>query len=173
MSTLFQNRHFLHQSSFMLLLISQYSIFDWLNCDKMLRYLMASQVYFSKCTPTEYSTNSIEVTCTLHHETSLSEIGFNMFFEPLDITIVLLHLKLLRIHGWIWFLIFFLLSHSCTTLLCSSISSWLIIISIIVHVTQRRMLLVSNFRSNLRWSLILTSGNLYFLTSTINVSCWC
>lgn len=98
MSTLFQNGHFLHQSSLMFLLISQYGILDRLDCDKMLRYLVACQVDLSEGTPTEYSANSIEVTCTFHHETSLSEIGFNVFFESFDIAIVLLHLKLLRIH---------------------------------------------------------------------------
>jgi hypothetical protein len=59
---------------------------------------MAGQINLSKGTSTEHSTNSIEVTCTFHHVTGLSEIGFNMFFEALDITIILLHLELLRVH---------------------------------------------------------------------------
>ena len=82
----------------MFLLISQYSVLDGLNSYQMLRYLMACQVDLSKGTTAQYSTNSIEITGTFHHLTGLSEIGFNVVFEALDVAVILLHLKLLRIH---------------------------------------------------------------------------
>lgn len=82
----------------MLLLVSQNSVLDGLDCDQVLRYLVARQIDFSKGASAQHSTNSIEVTGTFHHATGLSEIGFNVFFEALDVTVILLHLELLRIH---------------------------------------------------------------------------
>lgn len=64
----------------------------------MLRNFVASEIDLAKSTSTEDPTYSVKVTCTFQHVSELRKICLDMFFKLLDITVVLLHLKLLGVH---------------------------------------------------------------------------
>ena len=78
----------------------------------------------------------------------------------------------MRIHRWIWFLVFLLL-FSILLLSRSSISNWLIIfVTIIYNITEWRiMTLITYLCRYLMRCLILSTWTLHFVTSVINISC--
>ena len=79
MTTLFQDRHFLHHASLLFFFISQNLFLDWLDGDQVFRYLMACQIDFSESSSSQYTTNSVKFTCWTFHAWVFIEVKFYRF----------------------------------------------------------------------------------------------
>lgn len=106
MITLFQDGNLLHHSLLRVLFIVEDLLFQGFDGDKMLSYLMASQVNFSKRPTSEHSSNSVVATGTTLHLSILLKVLSDILFQINDISLVLLNLHNHRVFSF--FIVYFL-----------------------------------------------------------------
>jgi len=88
MVALLEDSHLLHHSFLLFFFISENLFLNRLDSNEMLTDFMASQVNFSKSSPTKNPSNSIKVTSAALHIFVFLEVQPDHFLELLDVSVV-------------------------------------------------------------------------------------